>query len=91
MRTKLRLLRKLWWLNSNARLDRSELLELRERLFRDLLRHAWDETEFYPEFYREHGIERDDLSDVAVDEIPPVDKEMYRENFDGFSSDARVT
>ncbi|MEF8809181.1 phenylacetate--CoA ligase family protein, partial [Natronomonas sp.] len=91
MRQLVRLGWKLRELDKNAGLSREELLDLREERFRDLLHHAWDETDFYPDYYREHGISRDDLATIPSEEIPPLTKQQYIDNFDDLTTDDRLT
>lgn len=86
-----RLFRNLRRLEGNADLDRKEIEALRERKFRALLRHAWEHTEFYPRYYTEHGIDRQDLDTIPIEELPSIDKETYVETFDALSTDDALT
>lgn len=49
--------------------------------FREMLKYAWDNTEFYPEFYGEHGIERGDLDTIEPEALPLIEKNIVRDNF----------
>lgn len=63
------------------KLNRNQMLQYSEDKFRKMLRYAVENTEFYKEFYREHGINTDDIENVPVDEIPIIDKKIVKDNF----------
>ncbi|MFQ3320791.1 MAG: phenylacetate-CoA ligase [Natronomonas sp.] len=91
MRQLVRLGWRLRELARHAEMNREEILELREERFRDLLHHAWDKTDFYPEYYREHDISRDDLATIPSEELPSITKGQYIEHFDDLTTDDRLT
>lgn len=91
MKQALKVVAKLLALQRNASRSREELLELRDSLFRRQLKYAWRETDFYPRFYRRHGLTEDCLDTVSIEEVPPLTKELYRERFDEVSTDPELT
>ncbi len=80
------LLLEAWKLGQNSRKSRREILEMREKMFRDLLRHAYNHSRFYRDYYQSHGIRADDLEDIPIHELPPIDKGIFIENFDDLTT-----
>jgi len=61
------------------------------RRFRSLLAHAWDRSPFYREIYAAHGIRQQDLSAVALEDLPVVSKADLMVRFDEAVTDPRLS
>ena len=66
---------------------RSQLLDHQERSLYDLLRHVWDHSPFYRDYYAQHGIKQGDLCQLGVRDLPVLNKEIVMEGFDRLSLD----
>lgn len=84
------LLFKSWRFEQNYDKSREEILELREKKFRKLLKHAYNNSQFYRDYYNRHGIDETDLDDISIDELPPIDKETFIENFDKITTEVEL-
>lgn len=60
--------------------NREEVLKYSEGKFRELVKYAYENSEFYNEYYLKNGIKYDDLNYIKIEDIPPITKEMVREN-----------
>ncbi len=74
-------------IQARARWTRQQVLDYQERMFREMLRHVWDSSPFYRDYYANHGIGETDLAEIALRDIPIVSKELLMENFDRISRD----
>ncbi len=61
--------------------NRDRLLKYQDNEFRKLLKHAWNNTDFYKEFYSNHGIKYTDLKNIKPENLPPINKELVMDNF----------
>ena len=61
--------------------NRKELLNYQDNKFRNLLKHAWKNTNFYKDFYSSHGIKYNDLEEIKPEELPAINKEIVMDNF----------
>jgi phenylacetate-CoA ligase len=75
---------------SHCHATRDELLRYREIRFRKLLHYAYERSPFYRPFYAEHGITEKDLDAVRIEDLPPIDKDLFVQNFDKFSTRSEV-
>ena len=66
---------------------RAQVLAYQQQRFRELLRHVWDNSPFYHDFYADHGIHEADLDHLTVRDLPIVSKEVLMEGFDRISND----
>ncbi len=66
---------------------REQLLEYQERSLHDLLRYVWTHSPFYRDYYAQHGIKEGDLAQLAVHDLPILNKEIVMESFDQLSLD----
>lgn len=55
--------------------------------FIDLLKHVIKNSEFYRNYYTEHGVNLEKLDQVAPEDLPIIDKEIMMKNFDQFVCD----
>ena len=58
--------------------SREEVLKYSEDKFRELVKYAYENSEFYNEYYLGNGIKYDDLNYIKIEDIPPITKEMVR-------------
>jgi len=77
-------------LNHNFQKSRSEILDKREQKVRELLKHAYYNSEFYHEYYSSYGIRDGDIREIPINKIPSIDKKIFVENFNRIVTDKRV-
>ena len=68
--------------NKHFQWSREDILALSERRFRSMLRWAYVSSPFYRDLYITHGIKRRDLAHINPKDLPIINKEMVRPNFD---------
>ncbi|OAT83622.1 phenylacetate--CoA ligase family protein [Desulfotomaculum copahuensis] len=78
----LNLLKNIVELRLNEKKNREEIFRIRERKFRRILRHAYNNAPFYRDYYEGSGIKGKDIEKVAINALPPMDKQLFAENFD---------
>ncbi|MEQ8156356.1 MAG: hypothetical protein ABRQ25_16005 [Clostridiaceae bacterium] len=78
-------------LSRNFRKTRKEILEIREKRFRSLLKHAYYNSQFYHEYYRSFGVRDSDVEEISIEQLPCIDKKIFVENFDKIVMDKRIT
>ena len=61
--------------------NREKLFEYQENKFRKLIKHAWNNTDFYKKFYSSHGIKYSDLETIKPEKLPPINKKIIMNNF----------
>lgn len=77
-------------LKKRQNFTRAQMLEYQTRMLRNLVRHAWDWSPFYREYYSDHGLKESDLGDIGVGDLPLTDKELLMEHFDRVVTDREV-
>ncbi len=55
-----------------------------------LLEHAWDHSPFYRERYESHGIRRNDLAGISIQDVPLISKSTLVDRFDDAVTDPRL-
>ncbi|MFT9496200.1 MULTISPECIES: phenylacetate--CoA ligase family protein [Thermotaleaceae] len=78
-------------LNHNFQKSRNEILNIRERRFRALLKYAYYNSEFYHEYYDSYGIRDRDIEEVQINKLPCIDKKLFIENFNRIVTDKRLS
>ena len=68
--------------NRHCHWSRADILALSMRLFRKTVKSAYLRSPFYREFYASLGIRYKDLSHLDPSDLPIIDKETVRYNFD---------
>lgn len=68
--------------NKNLKKTREEILEIREKKFRKMLKFAYNNSKFYHELYKSNGITENDLDTIGIEKIPIIDKKILMDNFD---------
>ncbi len=71
-------------------LDSGQVVRLQEARFRKLLKHAFEKSRFYRDFYRQHGIAERDLDSVPPEDLPVIDKNIMMEHYDDFVTDPNL-
>lgn len=67
-----------------------DILKMREKKFRKLLKYSYKHSKFYHEYYSDHGIKEDDINEIPIEKLPHIDKNIYTENFDDIVIDKRL-
>jgi len=80
----------LYGLKRRQNFTRAQMLAYQSRGLRTLVRHAWDKSPFYREYYSSHGFKETDLDDITVGDLPFTDKELLMEHFDRAVTDPRL-
>ncbi|SNX53425.1 phenylacetate--CoA ligase family protein [Thermoanaerobacterium sp. RBIITD] len=78
-------------LNKNYDLSHEDILKIREKKFRKLLRHAYTHSKFYHNYYNDNGIKKSDLAYIPIENLPPIDKSIFIENFDDIVTDKNLS
>lgn len=78
-------------LRKNLKKSRNEILHLRERKFRKIIKYAYKNIPFYNEYYTSHGIKEKDLNSIPISELPIINKNILMNNFEKFFIDKRIT
>ncbi len=63
-------------------MDHEKVLDIQEKRFRKLLKYVLKNSEFYREYYGDHGINLDNYKNVRIKDIPTIDKSMVMKNYD---------
>lgn len=78
----LNLLRQMHGLKKSERLDAHQVGRLQKKRFKNLLKHVLENSKFYRDYYREHGITTDRADEVTLQDLPPIDKSIMMEHYD---------
>src|SRR5262245_48330993 len=69
---------------------RAAMLQYQERYFRKLIRHVWDRSAFYRDYYTSHGVKEKNLSEISISDLPLLPKKTFIDNFDRAVTDPRL-
>lgn len=72
------------------RWPRERIMAYSEACFRRQVRYAYAHCPFYREYYKASGIREADLTALRPEDIPPIDKDIVRANFQGFVARSRA-
>jgi putative adenylate-forming enzyme len=72
---------------SAERLDAQQIKLIREKRFRNLLRHVLQESRFYRKYYQEHGVTAQNVNRVSLEDLPPINKNVMMDHYDDFVCD----
>lgn len=53
-----------------------ELRRYQQHSLAELLRHAWERSAFYRDYYSSHGLRKSDLPEISVTDLPLVSKKL---------------
>jgi len=72
-----------YYINRNCEnASRDDIEIIQSHRFRSLVRHAFRESPFYSELYRDHGVHEGDIPELSITDLPIVDKQLIMDNFD---------
>ena len=74
-------------LKNTERLSIEQLQNLQTKRFKKLLRHVLQNSRFYQSYYKEHGINLDNIENVSVTDLPPISKQMMMDHYDDLVCD----
>ena len=63
---------------------------MRPEKLHKLLKHVWQHSAFYRDYYGSHGIREADLGEVEIRDLPFLTKQVLMENFNEAVCDARL-
>ncbi len=78
---------KMFALKKAERLSVGQLQNLQTRRFKRLLRHVWKYSRFYQWYYKKHGITLENIENISVKDLPPINKEIMMDHYDDFVCD----
>lgn len=64
-----------------------QIHDLQQKRFRKLLRHVFQKSRFYQQYYQEHGITESDIDGIKPEDLPVIDKQIMMENYDDLVCD----
>jgi amino acid adenylation domain-containing protein len=56
----------------------------------NFLQFTWENSAFYRNLYRRHGIRQADLAQISLQDLPIVTKQMVQDNYDEIVTDPRI-
>ncbi len=81
------LLKTIWMIKHQNIPDPESVGRLRRDRLKRLLRHVMSKSDFYRSYYADHGITLDQIEDINLSDLPPIDKKMLMDNFDDLACD----
>lgn len=66
---------------------RKDILKLQKKRFYKLLLFAYNNSPFYQQYYNEHGINKRNLAEVEVSDLPLMNKTLLMDNLDNIFTD----
>ncbi|AHM57209.1 coenzyme F390 synthetase [Peptoclostridium acidaminophilum DSM 3953] len=67
-----------------------ELEALQRERFIKVLRHVIRKSEFYRNYYQEHGVDIEKIDQISLKDLPIIDKKIMMDNFDQFVCDKNL-
>lgn len=71
-------------------MGRAELKQLQEWRFKKLLHSVLHSSQFYREYYADHGLSVQDVADIKLPDLPVINKQLMMENYDSLVCDSRL-
>ncbi len=65
-------------------LNSSQIQHLQTIRFKRLLKHVLKNSKFYRRHYHAHGITLDNIGDISLHDLPPIDKQVMMDHYDDF-------
>lgn len=62
--------------------SRETIINLQNKKFRKMLKHAYRNSKFYRDLYSSHNISEKDLETIDIEKLPIVNKELLMDNLD---------
>jgi putative adenylate-forming enzyme len=81
------LILKIQQLTKAQAMDPQQLKNLQNKRFKKILKHAVLNSDFYRDYYTDHGINIGDLDEISIEDLPIINKKIMMENFDRFVCD----
>ena len=78
-------------LKRNLNKSRSKIKKTREGKLKKLLYYVYENSSFYRQLYKSRGIRKRDLSDIKIEQLPVINKEMVMNNFDDIVTDDNIS
>ena len=78
---------KMFALKKAERLSAGQLQNLQTRRFKRLLRHVLKYSRFYQWHYKKQGITLENIENISVKDLPPINKEIMMDHYDDFVCD----
>lgn len=85
------LIKSLIHIKLNERKSREEILNLREKKFRKILKYAYKNSKFYHDLYKKNGIKTCDLDTIPIEKLPIINKDIVMDNYDEILTDNNVS
>lgn len=77
-------------LQNNIKRSREEILKLREKKLKKILKFALNNIPFYKEYYGSFGITIKNIESMCISELPKINKNILMENFNKFFKDSKI-
>ena len=74
----------------NLSLSRDELLKVKYKRLKKILRHCIEKSVFYREYYKKNGIDLSNIETIELKELPIINKKIVQENFDSIVTDKQL-
>jgi len=75
---------------SAAKWKRAKINRYQSCRLQDILTHVLTHSRFYQELYRQHGISLKNVHEIALEDLPIIEKSLMMDNFDQFVCDSRL-
>ena len=75
------------WYCATEYLNPSQVQRLQAIRFKRLLKHVLKNSKFYHQHYRAHNITLDNIQDISLQDLPPIDKQIMMDHYDDFVCD----
>lgn len=66
----------------HEKMSRKQMLKLKEKKFRTILKYAYKNSKFYHNLYNSFGIKEPDLKKINIEKIPVINKKQFMDNMD---------
>lgn len=67
-------------LKRNEKRSYESIVKIREKKLREMLKYAYNNSEFYRELYSKNGIQYENLNTIAIEDIPSITKKDMMDN-----------
>ncbi len=81
---------KIHQMKKSEALSLEQIKSLQHKRFVKLLKHVVKHSEFYKKYYQEHGVNIKKLDQIAIEDLPIIDKKIMMENFDQLVCDNNI-
>jgi putative adenylate-forming enzyme len=74
----------------DGRLSEKGIKQLQQKRFKEIVKHAINNSKFYRDFYGDHGLTVDKINDICLADLPVINKQIMMDNYDDFVTDSRL-